>query len=92
MKVKDLLTDESKWTQNVNARTEDGSPCEPKSTNATQWCLFGALCKCYKDHNEFTDMVHRIQKHTGHDPITTWNDVKHRTFADVSAIITALNI
>ncbi len=47
MKIKELLSDESKWTQYCMARDSHNSPVEWYGPNAVKWCLVGAIHKCY---------------------------------------------
>lgn len=49
MKVQELLSDRSKWTQGRLARDARGIPCSPRSSEAVCWCVYGALDKCYQD-------------------------------------------
>lgn len=44
-KVRDLLTDPAKWTQNTSARNADGHEEIIESPAATCWCLYGAILK-----------------------------------------------
>jgi len=47
MKVKELLSDESKWTRNAYARNRYGESVLPSDPEATCFCLSGAIDKCY---------------------------------------------
>jgi hypothetical protein len=47
MKVKDLLTDESKWCKNLPAVDKEGRQTTTRSPTACKWCLMGAIVKCY---------------------------------------------
>jgi|GEM_PF-801112 len=48
-RAKVLLSREEHWTLGAWARDENGRPCDPLSSQATQWCAWGALQKCAYD-------------------------------------------
>ena len=85
MKIKDLLTDESKWLQGSH---RDGTPC----------CLERAVEVCYGDNKTLEqDIKSRIDKYLGGDGsvnmrIIYWNDAPERTFADIRRLIEELDI
>jgi len=92
MKVKELLYKEAKWTQRTRARTFFGHyRCEPRSILARQWCLTGAIEKCYPYANpsELSEICDRIRKHLprGRSSLVQWNDQEDTTFADVQALL-----
>ena len=47
MKVKDLLTDESKWTKGAYSRDAEGETTDLLDRGAVCWCLRGAIDLCY---------------------------------------------
>jgi len=47
MKVSELLSDRSKWTQEVCARDKHGDPIDFHDPLACKWCLLGAVYRCY---------------------------------------------
>ena len=61
MKVKDLLSDESRWTQFCFARNENREECGPRDPEAVCWCLSGAIVKCYADKsNEMKEVKSKV--------------------------------
>jgi len=105
MKVKDLLTDESKWTQNEFARDAKGKRCSSTSSRATQWCIVGAINKCYELGLTHMKMLQLTANHIkSSEPqranpplhvntiISRWNDNPSRTFTDVQALVNRLDI
>jgi hypothetical protein len=52
MKIKELLTDESKWTQETLAKNENGERVSPTQSDAVCWCLVGAIYKCYSPYEQ----------------------------------------
>jgi hypothetical protein len=93
MKIKELLTDESKWTQNAGARDKEKIPVPPKSEEAVCWCLFGAILKCYGEDKE---VYNRLDKYILYNltgmGIFSYNDNPKRTFKDIKALIEKLDI
>ncbi len=47
MTIKELLSNESKWTKGVYARNADGAGVSSNAETAVSWCLLGALNHCY---------------------------------------------
>ncbi len=101
MKVKELLTDASKWTQKAYKRDANGDG-ECAEELAVCWCLEGALRHCY-DHcyNRYdVGFVHsRARCHLlnyckiehGVDHII-WNDLPTTAFEQVKALVNELDI
>ena len=54
--LRDLLSDKSKWTQEVCARDKNDEEVSPGSEEACKWCLVGALMRIdlhtEKEHDE----------------------------------------
>lgn len=90
MKVRELLSSPDKWTQDFGARGADGLSIEWDSPEATCWCLIGAIVKCYP--TRFEQVRDRIKKHLGVQFLSAWNDRIERTFEDVKALVTELDI
>lgn len=92
MKVRELFTDESKWTQGHAARNEKGERVWYKSPEACCWCLVGAINKCYVPAIRpeiFEKISDYINSRAG---ISVWNDAPERTFAEVKALVEKLDI
>ena len=91
MKVRELLTDESKWTQGFDARSKSGRRVDWESRAAVRWCLLGAVYYCYGTDKDYARVFDLIKGEVG-PYIATWNDTSGRTFADVRALIEKLDI
>jgi hypothetical protein len=93
MKIRELLSDESRWTQRTDARDDRGAPCNPSSRYARRWCLLGAISKCY-DGDLF--IYNRIENHLGVDChgksifVSKFNDT--HTYVDIKALVDELDI
>jgi hypothetical protein len=92
MKVKDLLSDASKWTQGAAARDKWGKLCSPLSPDAECYCVLGALERAYPaDRQERLRAACKIRdaivslgwkcKYTIN--VGVWNDAHERTFDDI---------
>lgn len=93
MKVKELLSDESKWTKGAYARNALGRQALVEDSEAVCWCFEGAIMKCYGDilSQVIEDKILAkisLQNHS----IITWNDDSERTFAEVKALVEELDI
>lgn len=93
MKAYELLDSSSKWTQRVFARDNTGSCTFVNDPKAVQWCLAGAIEKCY--HRLHTEIVDQLWKTLGsnlHRSITEWNDANDRTYEEVYELLKANDI
>ena len=90
MKVRELLTNKGKWCQGHDALDKHGIFMPPCNRKAIQWCVGGAIQKCYS--SDIRQKIYmRIQSKVGGN-ISKWNDDPERTFADVKKLIEELNI
>lgn len=89
MKVQELLTDESKWNKGCYARNASGNEVSISSTDASCWCLSGAIHKCYGDTWDVHDI---ICKKLNAETVCSWNDAPGRTFNDIKSLIEELDI
>jgi hypothetical protein len=101
MKVKELLTDESKWTKGAAARNARGVAIFVNQEEACQFCLSGALQKCYGESGpELNDAENRLAEAVWeytNEPvhlrdkaiidIIEFNDWRADGFKDIRAVI-----
>ena len=87
MKIKELLSDSSKWIKGVQAEDEDNEPISPVCSLAVKWCLLGALHKCYPGPGEFYEAQNKIDKVLKIVSFVTWNDAEETTFEDVQKLL-----
>lgn len=66
MKIKELLNDESKWTQGAYARDAQGRATTTFAQSATCFCLIGAAKACYGSTNhKYVNVLERLAEHLG---------------------------
>lgn len=99
MKIKDLLTDKSKWTQYTEARDKNNNPIYASNKEATKFCLLGAIKRCYYGDFlypgsmiEMLSVKRRIALEIGTTRIDYYNDDPKRTFKDIRNLIEKLDI
>jgi len=92
MKIRELLSDESKWCKGAIARAVSGFEVKPESEDAVCWCIGGAFELCYK-HNreEARSTLDKLVKETG-DMLHAWNDAPERTFKEVKELVDRLDV
>lgn len=90
MKIKELLSDPSKWTQQFYAKNHFDRSVKSNSTDAVCWCLQGAVKKCYPPENHQL-IYDKIIAEVGLE-ICGWNDNSTRTFEDVKKLVEKLDI
>lgn len=91
MKIKELLSDESKWTQNAYARDKNNKPVLPNNVNAVKWCLLGAVDKCYRKKSAHDYILDLLITNLG-PYIMSWNDPSFRVFEHVHKLVHELDI
>jgi hypothetical protein len=95
MKVKDILSDPSKWTQGAPARDQLGEECPPASPQAVKYCVLGAIAKAYPKREDRIAAAWRVRDAVidlgwrCRNPlaISVWNDYQRRTFEEVRQVI-----
>lgn len=94
LKIRELLSDESKWTQGSEAKGVDGFEVSSRGPHAVRFCLIGAMERCYGllADDEYMHILERIMVDAGSGDIAHWNDAPERTFADVRALVERLDI
>jgi hypothetical protein len=60
MKLKELFATEDRWTKWVMARDKEGNTVDAVSEDATCWCLFGGIVRCYPDLQEQRSVVEQV--------------------------------
>lgn len=93
MKIHELFTDARRWTQGTFARNARGETVATSNPAATCWCLEGAMMRCYPNMYEQDRVNTTIRRELGlGGGVVTWNDAPERTFDEVKALVTALDI
>ena len=91
MKIKELLSDPTKWTQRVLARNEDRLEVVSDSNDAICWCLMGAFIKCYPDKDISSDEWQKLSIACDRQ-VTIWNDDVERTFDEIKELVERLDL
>lgn len=90
-KVRELLSDESKWTKGAFGSTSpNGEKLCSKDPRATCWCLSGAINKCYG--SEASEIYRMFSSRIPSFHIIEWNDLPTTTFPMVKALVEELDI
>lgn len=97
MKIRELLSDASKWCSINYAKNKEGQDTDVRSADAVCWCLEGAIRHCYEIY-EYAVVSQKLTKASyklfpkrsialsvfNDDPLTTFEDIQQLvTFADV---------
>ena len=90
MKAWQLLKTKKQWCQEANAKTAMGSYVSAHSKFAAQWCLLGALAKCYGEEG-YLKPFKKCSPHMAGNPVI-WNDSPTRKFSEVKALLKKLDI
>ncbi len=105
MKVKELLTKKSKWTQGAAGRDKEGNPTTTDAEltkEGNSFCLLGAIMRCYGFNTNKYWHIQEIVFNRLKTPktkdfgpayvISHWNDDKKRQFKEVKALVKELDI
>lgn len=91
MKIKDLLSDESKWIKRNNAQDKDGNVVYIDSDDACKFCLFGAVRRCYRTHYEQEQVADIINDIVVDNNLSKnfikFNDDPRTTFEDIRKVL-----
>lgn len=75
------------WTTNELARTKSGFPCDPTSSQATCFCVEGAILKAAHEHHvESAPTFTTLREYLGYPTLFAWNDRQ----SDATPVIEAL--
>lgn len=76
-----LLDGGNAWCKGANARTAAGLPCAPRSADAVEWDLMGAIIKAFEGESDYTsyhavlkDLTQNIPSSFKSRDIEAWND------------------
>lgn len=89
MKLKELFTDSSKWTQGAMARTAQREAVRSTDPNAVCWCFYGGYRKCYYQYIP-SEIENLVKEKTKYNSIVDWND--QAAFEQVKALCEELDI
>lgn len=94
MKIRELLSDESKWTKGFYARNAHGAIRPSKSEEAVSWCILGAIEKCYggKKADGVFLRIEAAYPSKLYSCVDDWNDSKKTKFEDVKRLVVELDI
>lgn len=88
MKIKELLSDRSKWIKRYIAKDKNGNPCN--HDEGVKWCLIGAMYKCYP--NNASEIFEKVYREIKGGSVADWNNSPKTKFKDVKALINKLDI
>ena len=96
-KIKELLSDESKWIQHFYAKRNDNTHVDALSLEACCWCLLGAIRKVTeRDEDEEHNVMDYLRQYIGDydnvgylsaDCIVNYNDADNTDFHNVSDLL-----
>ena len=93
MKIRELLSGPEKWTQKALARGASGELEDLYSQSAVQWCLMGAMARCYPGSADEIRKKVRVRLFgRQYGLISRWNDAPGRTFEEVRALVAELDV
>lgn len=87
MKAHELLKTAG-WTHGAFARTPEGKPTDPSDPQACEFCLVGAILRCYPGPQVCIEILPRLRRllfpgETTRGALTSWNDDPKRTKTEV---------
>jgi hypothetical protein len=95
MKVKELLTDSSKWIQGDFAKDQNGVSVKDVNKGC-KWCLSGAILYCYPNNKHYDAFCKVIDFLYNNYPnaisIVDFNDETGRTFEEIRHVLEETDI
>lgn len=97
MKIHELLECSEHWTQKAAARDEKGRPVPMRDSEASSWCLWGALQVCYPDVQQRISATELLQKALDFPTLDIfnlvhWNDNPERKYSEVISLCRRLDV
>ena len=96
MKAWELLDSPEKWCKGTFAKNSSGDHVEIYGEAACQWCVSGAIHKCYEDQPfTISVMLKKLQDRAGVRVGAfpgPWNDAPERTWEEVHSLLKELDI
>jgi len=100
MKILELLTSGKCWCKNDLAKTKRGEATMPYHHDAAQWCLIGAIERCYP--NDYYTTHHKIEEaivecypeaeFDNYDLVVQFNNAKSTTFRKIRRVLRKANV
>jgi hypothetical protein len=98
MKIRELLTDKSKWIKGAYAKDKYGDSINESDQDACQWCLDGAGYCCYgigvwqkEVRPKVCTAIEKLNQQKD-AVVVNWNDDPNTTFEDVKKLVEELDI
>lgn len=86
--VRALLANPDRWTKGEMARNAFGAPIDPQGSNATCWCLMGAIHHETKDDPFLAGSVYQILRtQLQGQTVSDFNDNGTTTHTDVMTLL-----
>jgi hypothetical protein len=94
LKPSALLSKPGAWCQKAEALDRHHNTVDGNSPHACQWCLLGALARCFPGDDDKYDIARAEVRNAipPHDWISTWNDTPGRTQAEVVALLQSVGL
>lgn len=99
MKIRELLSKKSRWTQRVQARNRLGMWEHPARDSAHSFCLFGAATRCYGEsaHRDFVMRllsrgIRKLFSDKGYSSVTEFNDSQDTKFTHIKKLLEHVNV
>ena len=82
-KVRDVLSDESKWTQGRYAVDKDNVFIATTHSAACKWCLTGAIWRVARDMKEQNEIVDYLKHKINYRRLSEFNDAEDTKYQDI---------
>lgn len=93
MKIYELIDSHEKWCKGLNARDAAGNAVNSDSPEACEWCVWGAICKCYPNYVERGQAINKLSAVVGTPYVATcWNDLEETTYEDFRTAVEKADI
>lgn len=90
-KIREVLADRSRWTQDVMARDSEGHEVRFGDKRATCFCLLALADMCYPNDGSIKQMMYaELAKRGSENSISKFNDT--HTYEEVLEFVTVLDV
>lgn len=92
MKIYELLDTPEKWLKGYFAKNKDGEFVKPLDEEAVQFCIVGAVIKCYGTEGKYSEVINSIKNKLNLSCLITYNDKSSTSYEDIIKVAKELDV
>ena len=86
-KIREMLSDESRWNKEYYALGSDGKPVNIMNEDACSWCLAGAIHIVCPVSEQYGEVISHLKQFIDGKVISSFNDSPDTTYSDIVGLL-----